>query len=119
MSYQVDISENNTKITYLVRVLDASNTEIAHTDTKIGKIEVPEANFWWPYLMHDNPGYQYKLKVNIYALILYFIIIMENLLFRWKSTIQIHYWIHIHNHLALENLLGTTPVLRLMENQYT
>lgn len=30
-----------------------------------GVIEIPNVNLWWPYLMHDEPGYLYNFEVCI------------------------------------------------------
>lgn len=30
-----------------------------------GKLEVQNANFWWPFMMHQDPGYLYTLEVSI------------------------------------------------------
>lgn len=27
-------------------------------------IDIEEANLWWPYLMHPEPGYLYSLEVQ-------------------------------------------------------
>jgi hypothetical protein len=29
-----------------------------------GKIHIPKANFWWPYLTNPSPGYLYTLEVS-------------------------------------------------------
>ena len=34
-------------------------------DEPYGILEVPKANFWWPYLMDPNPGYLYTLQVEL------------------------------------------------------
>ncbi|GLG94854.1 Beta-glucuronidase [Gryllus bimaculatus] len=30
-----------------------------------GRLDVPNAKLWWPYLMHENPGYLYTLQVRL------------------------------------------------------
>ncbi|CAG9857009.1 unnamed protein product [Phyllotreta striolata] len=30
-----------------------------------GRLEVKHPKLWWPYLMHDEPGYQYTFKVEL------------------------------------------------------
>lgn len=32
-----------------------------------GKVSVPNANLWWPYLMHPEPGYMYQLEIKLSA----------------------------------------------------
>ncbi|CAH2222721.1 beta-glucuronidase [Pelobates cultripes] len=31
----------------------------------LGQLKVSNANFWWPYMMSENPGYQYTLEVKM------------------------------------------------------
>uniref|UniRef100_A0A3Q1NKM6 Glycoside hydrolase family 2 catalytic domain-containing protein n=1 Tax=Bos taurus TaxID=9913 RepID=A0A3Q1NKM6_BOVIN len=32
-----------------------------------GKLQVPSAHLWWPYLMHEHPAYLYSLEVKLTA----------------------------------------------------
>ncbi|XP_012619547.1 beta-glucuronidase [Microcebus murinus] len=32
-----------------------------------GQLQVPSANLWWPYLMHEHPAYLYSLEVKLTA----------------------------------------------------
>ncbi|XP_069342233.1 beta-glucuronidase isoform X3 [Eulemur rufifrons] len=32
-----------------------------------GQLQVPSANLWWPYLMHEHPAYLYSLEVRLTA----------------------------------------------------
>lgn len=32
-----------------------------------GTLTVPNANLWWPYLMHAEPGYLYQLEIKLSA----------------------------------------------------
>ncbi|XP_075219989.1 beta-glucuronidase-like isoform X1 [Lycorma delicatula] len=58
-------------ITCSVTLLDKHGNEVLNVQ-KIedvygfsGRIEVTNASFWWPYMMHPNPGYLYSLMVVI------------------------------------------------------
>jgi beta-glucuronidase len=61
---------NNDDVTCRVDLLNAEGSSVARTiidegnDGFIGKIDVPDAKLWWPYLMDPNPGYLYKLEVR-------------------------------------------------------
>lgn len=46
-----------------INILDQNETVIAHSVGFGGTIEIPNANFWWPYLMHPEPGYLYTMEV--------------------------------------------------------
>ncbi|XP_032596877.1 beta-glucuronidase isoform X3 [Drosophila grimshawi] len=38
------------------------------SDSKLlGSLQVENVNPWWPYLMHSDPGYLYKLEIKLYA----------------------------------------------------
>ncbi|XP_017773135.1 PREDICTED: beta-glucuronidase-like isoform X2 [Nicrophorus vespilloides] len=42
-----------------VHLHDQDEKLIVKTLGCLGNVTVPRANLWWPYLMHQNPGYQY------------------------------------------------------------
>ncbi|XP_068633004.1 beta-glucuronidase [Battus philenor] len=46
----------------LVQIFDKNGTQVAASNDCAGLIEIGNANFWWPYLMHPNPGYLYTFK---------------------------------------------------------
>ncbi|XP_077290624.1 beta-glucuronidase isoform X2 [Arctopsyche grandis] len=48
-----------------INILDQNETVIAHSVGFGGTIEIPNANFWWPYLMHPEPGYLYTMEVHL------------------------------------------------------
>ncbi|KAF6203624.1 hypothetical protein GE061_001956, partial [Apolygus lucorum] len=55
-----------------VTILDAQSkpvgVDLIHDTTGagfLGKIDIPEAQLWWPYLMNANPGYLYTLEARI------------------------------------------------------
>ena len=50
-----------------IDVLDADGNYVySHTDHDglKGRIEVPDARLWWPYLMDPDPGYMYTFQVS-------------------------------------------------------
>uniref|UniRef100_A0AAY5EV11 Beta-glucuronidase n=1 Tax=Electrophorus electricus TaxID=8005 RepID=A0AAY5EV11_ELEEL len=40
---------------------------VATANGTTGILKVAEVNLWWPYLMHDNPGYLYSMEVRLTA----------------------------------------------------
>lgn len=49
--------------------MDKSGNKVASEENNgetNGTLTVPLARFWWPYLMHPEPGYLYTLEVNIF-----------------------------------------------------
>lgn len=40
-----------------------------HTsDSKMeGTIEIPNVKLWWPYLMHEQPGYLYNMEIFLHS----------------------------------------------------
>lgn len=64
------LSEGTTNLKYTVTILDKErHAVVSHTSSLdstgmyADSLEIPNANLWWPYLMSDDPGYQYTLKV--------------------------------------------------------
>lgn len=49
----------------LVQMFDKSDAQVAASSDCAGLLEVGNANFWWPYLMHPNPGYLYTFKATL------------------------------------------------------
>ncbi|XP_028146428.1 beta-glucuronidase [Diabrotica virgifera virgifera] len=66
VSYTTTIKGDPAGLSYRIKILDANNEIVAETDTDNGVLEVDDAHFWWPYLMHDDPGYLYTFKVQLY-----------------------------------------------------
>ncbi|XP_050408987.1 beta-glucuronidase [Patella vulgata] len=49
-----------------VAILDKMGNVVGSKQSLNGTIEIPNANFWWPYTMNtSSPGYQYTLKVTL------------------------------------------------------
>ncbi|XP_049873119.1 beta-glucuronidase-like isoform X2 [Pectinophora gossypiella] len=49
----------------LVQLFDKSEVQVTALQDCAGLLEVPNAYFWWPYLMHPEPGYLYTFKASI------------------------------------------------------
>lgn len=47
---------------------DQEGKVVATGDGPSGELKVPNPNLWWPYLMHENPGYRYFLEVTVTSL---------------------------------------------------
>lgn len=45
-------------------MVDENEKIIATEKTLKGSLKISNAKLWWPYLMNDNPGYQYILRVR-------------------------------------------------------
>lgn len=48
-----------------VQVFDKNDTLVTSFNECAGLLEIGNANFWWPYLMHPEPGYLYTLKASL------------------------------------------------------
>lgn len=46
-----------------VQVFDKNDTQVTAYNDCAGLLEIGNAHFWWPYLMHPEPGYLYSFKV--------------------------------------------------------
>lgn len=63
VAYWVDVAGSLPTITYKVEVIDKNKKVVATNNGANGEIKIANANLWWPYLMDDNPGYLYTLRV--------------------------------------------------------
>lgn len=50
-----------------VTLMDKDGRCVSTADGTLGVLKVPEVNLWWPYLMHQNPGYLYSMEVQLTA----------------------------------------------------
>ncbi|KAF7665609.1 hypothetical protein LDENG_00136470 [Lucifuga dentata] len=50
-----------------VSLLDKDGHSVASASGPEGVLKVEDVKLWWPYLMHDNPGYLYSLEVHATA----------------------------------------------------
>ncbi|KAJ8919604.1 hypothetical protein NQ315_002226 [Exocentrus adspersus] len=65
VNFQVAV-EGNSSYTSRITIIDQEGRGVATNEKTLnGKIAIPDVNLWWPYLMHDNPGYQYKFRVEL------------------------------------------------------
>lgn len=48
----------------LIQLIDKTDTQVAALQDCAGLLEIGNAKFWWPYLMHSEPGYLYTFKVR-------------------------------------------------------
>ncbi|KAB5522439.1 hypothetical protein PHYPO_G00159550 [Pangasianodon hypophthalmus] len=58
-----DSAKSSVKVT----LTDKEGRCVATSDGALGVLKVPEVNLWWPYLMHQNPGYLYSMEVKLTA----------------------------------------------------
>ncbi|CAK1551179.1 unnamed protein product [Leptosia nina] len=49
----------------VIQLFDKNDTQVAGSQDCAGLLEVGNANFWWPYLMHPDPGYLYTFKATL------------------------------------------------------
>ncbi|KAM9788988.1 beta-glucuronidase [Neosynchiropus ocellatus] len=66
VKYQVSV-QNADAATLQVALTDASGHCVASSTGPSGVLKVPDVKLWWPYLMHDSPGYLYSLEVHMKA----------------------------------------------------
>ncbi|XP_066552206.1 beta-glucuronidase [Amia ocellicauda] len=50
-----------------VTLSDAEGMSVATASGLSGTLKVENVNLWWPYLMHENPGYLYSMEVHMKA----------------------------------------------------
>uniref|UniRef100_A0A3P9NMB1 Beta-glucuronidase n=1 Tax=Poecilia reticulata TaxID=8081 RepID=A0A3P9NMB1_POERE len=50
-----------------VTLMDNGGHCVVSSNQASGVLKVPNVNLWWPYLMHENPGYLYSLEVRLKA----------------------------------------------------
>lgn len=66
MSYNISHVANDA-VKFRVNLFNKDDELAAVQESAVGSgtLEVPQANFWWPYLMDPNPGYLYTLRVSV------------------------------------------------------
>lgn len=62
MNYQISV-QGTEHFLLEVRLLDKESKAVAQGTGGRGQLQVPSANLWWPYLMHEHPAYLYSLEV--------------------------------------------------------
>uniref|UniRef100_A0AAY5KL30 Beta-glucuronidase n=1 Tax=Esox lucius TaxID=8010 RepID=A0AAY5KL30_ESOLU len=63
VSYEVSALGSPTPM-MLVTLSDKDGRCVASSTGPSGVLKVTDVNLWWPYLMHENPGYLYSLEVS-------------------------------------------------------
>ncbi|XP_036976445.1 beta-glucuronidase [Acanthopagrus latus] len=53
--------------TIKVTLKDKDGRSVASSSKPSGVLKVEDVNLWWPYLMHENPGYLYSMEVHLIA----------------------------------------------------
>ncbi|TNN64997.1 Beta-glucuronidase [Liparis tanakae] len=53
--------------TIKVTLMDKDGHCVASSSEPSGDLIVKDVNLWWPYLMHENPGYLYSMEVRLKA----------------------------------------------------
>uniref|UniRef100_A0A8C5X265 Beta-glucuronidase n=1 Tax=Malurus cyaneus samueli TaxID=2593467 RepID=A0A8C5X265_9PASS len=66
VQYQVSVV-GSTAYSLSLSLRDQEGKEVATGDGPVGELKVLNPNLWWPYLMHENPGYLYSLEVKMQA----------------------------------------------------
>lgn len=47
-----------------ISLIDKDGYSVASSSKPSGVLKVVDVKLWWPYLMHQNPGYLYSLEVR-------------------------------------------------------
>lgn len=79
ITVQTTFSDNIGLVSYNVSVLGGSKAAVkvtlsakdgrcvASSEGLSGVLKITDVNLWWPYLMHENPGYLYSMEVQASA----------------------------------------------------
>ncbi|XP_042895568.1 beta-glucuronidase isoform X1 [Parasteatoda tepidariorum] len=65
VQYIVDTSETSAEPDCNVRILDRNLLPVITIKGCSNTVSVKNPNLWWPYAMHDDPGYMYTLEVRV------------------------------------------------------
>ncbi|KAG7279356.1 hypothetical protein CRUP_001264 [Coryphaenoides rupestris] len=66
ITYDVAVS-GSSKASLTVSLTDGDGRCVATAAGPAGVLKVPEVRLWWPYLMHQTPGYLYSMEVHMQA----------------------------------------------------
>ncbi|KAM9526020.1 beta-glucuronidase [Guaruba guarouba] len=66
VQYQVSVV-GSTLYSLSLSLYDQEGKVVATGDGPAGELKVLNPNLWWPYLMHETPGYRYSLEVKMQA----------------------------------------------------
>ncbi|XP_073171850.1 beta-glucuronidase isoform X2 [Lepidochelys kempii] len=61
--YQVLVT-GSTRYSLSLNLREKEGKVVAMGEGPIGELKVVEPRLWWPYLMHENPGYLYYLEIR-------------------------------------------------------
>lgn len=61
--YKVSV-QGATTATLKVTLIDKDGRSVASSSKPSGVLKVVDVKLWWPYLMHENPGYLYSMEVR-------------------------------------------------------
>ncbi|GLD46312.1 beta-glucuronidase, partial [Lates japonicus] len=64
VKYTVSV-QGATTATLKVTLMDKDRHCVASSSDQSGVLKVVDVKLWWPYLMHENPGYLYSFGVGI------------------------------------------------------
>lgn len=63
VKYKVQV-QGASSATLKVTLIDRHHRSVASSSEPSGVLKVVDAKLWWPYLMHEDPGYLYSLEVR-------------------------------------------------------
>lgn len=63
VKYDISVKGASTA-TLKVTLMDKDRHCVTSSSDQSGVLKVVDVNLWWPYLMHENPGYLYTLEVR-------------------------------------------------------
>ncbi|KAI4814599.1 hypothetical protein KUCAC02_003788 [Chaenocephalus aceratus] len=66
VNYKVSV-QGATTATVKVTLMDKDGHCVASSTEPFGVLKVVDVNLWWPYLMHESPGYLYSMEVRLMA----------------------------------------------------
>ncbi|KAB7495571.1 Beta-glucuronidase, partial [Armadillidium nasatum] len=65
VDYTISVNNPDSLSNCSVEIYDESDVIIESSNSCQGEITIGEPNLWWPYLMSDDPGYQYTLRAYV------------------------------------------------------
>uniref|UniRef100_A0A8C5GUP4 Beta-glucuronidase n=1 Tax=Gouania willdenowi TaxID=441366 RepID=A0A8C5GUP4_GOUWI len=66
VNYKVSV-KGSAAATLKLTLMDKEGHCVASSSGSVGALKVADVKLWWPYLMHENPGYLYSLEVHLTA----------------------------------------------------
>ncbi|KAM3600858.1 uncharacterized protein V6R79_003814 [Siganus canaliculatus] len=66
IKYKVSV-QGATTATVKVTLTDKDGRTVASSSDPSGVLKLVDVKLWWPYLMHENPGYLYSMEVHLMA----------------------------------------------------